>query len=179
MKNFIDKLSDVYYSIRRFLYYSKEFFIYDLPYFFKNLWNFRKELWRYRAYDYSGSLGLLRRGIEQTSILMNKNQRFVNTDKMVNKMNRFTYILKIFEDGLFEEEAEKELGIKYLFSGLNEPESLEQREINRKIMKKSTELEKSLLKELGDLLIGQDITKFPSKEYDEHFDGSGIQNWWD
>ena len=56
----------------------------------------------------------------------------------------------------------------------------EEKEMNRKYYNRVNELEEQEWNEFWEILKGQDYKKFDKdKDWDDQFDGSGIQGWWD
>jgi hypothetical protein len=180
---------------------------YDIPRFITNIWIFRKALYHHRWYSghhtvfyfMETSINDICNNIEKKG-----NEVKETAEKKVNKMKRAVEILYHFREDDFIDLAEKDLGIKlsdhdweFEDSGrgdgsfsLVEKETEEEKENNRKIFDRSYELEKNMLKELFEILEGQDYSKFEKyieggKYKDSHdlwisqFDGSGIKGWWD
>ena len=117
-------------------------------------------------------------------------------------MRRVVEILEHFRKEDFIDLAEQDLGINLISIDLEfesndddtfslvDNESEEEKEHNRKIYNKSTEIEESMYNELWEILKGQDYSKFekepegtPQDKLHDHwqnqFDGSGIRGWWD
>ena len=111
-----------------------EFFRYNLPAFFRNLWTFRKELYRYRAYDYSFTLRLFRRGLEQ---LVDNVQDGMEIDETrlpkIQQMERVIFLIKQLEDDTYIDRMEQQLGPLSLFTFDKREESEEELEHNRKV----------------------------------------------
>jgi hypothetical protein len=175
------------------------YFIYDFKYklykpviqWFKNIWKFRKELSNF--YDWNYDLSLLRKTIELNRNYIRDYGLEVNKTKdlKVSKMTRALYILNVFDKYEFMELAEKELGKQYVYqnlifescsdnsdlSVLKDTLTHEEKMLNEEIRQKSREIERTLWKELWQIIEGQDFRFFSN--YDEDYDGSGILTWWD
>jgi hypothetical protein len=177
------------------LYKIYEFFRRDLIRFFKNVWFFKKELYRFQPWDYSYNLSIFKRSIEKTLEYIDKNGIEVSSSRMkkVDKMKRVVEILGNIKTDSYIEMAEKEIGplinneIVFVPSEgkedcyeLLDNDTPEEREHNKKIFKRSRELEEQEWSELWEIIHGQDYSKFDkNKEWDTQFDGSGLRGWWD
>jgi hypothetical protein len=108
-------------------------------------------------------------------------------------MRRAIEIIKNYNDDNYINMAEKELG-NLILNGFgfepsdNHPDCFvlvdkdtpEEKEHNRKIFKRSNELEEQEWNELMYILKGQDYSKFDGDvDFDKQFDGSGMRGWWD
>jgi len=125
-----------------------------------------------------------------------------SSEKKIRKMRRVVEILEHFRKEDFIDLAEQDLGINLISRDLEfesndddtfslvDNESEEEKEHNRKIYNKSTEIEESMYNELWEILKGQDYSKFekepegtPQDKLHDHwqnqFDGTGIRGWWD
>jgi len=171
-------------------------FRYDIPGFFRNLWVLRKALWKYRWYGgHHTVFPLMADAIKDmhTNIEKRGVEELLSKGKKVEAMKRCVYLLNLFADDGFVEEAEKELGLEMTFRNHFEPLedrpdlyklvedlTIQEHEINKCILKRAHEMQKDGWKELIHLLDGQDYSEF-KKENDflDQFDGSGIMGWWD
>jgi hypothetical protein len=166
----------------------------DLWKFFKNVWAFRRELWEHRWWDYRFTIIMLRRSLVIMEKGMHDGMEIRETrDKKIEKMKRAIQILNNISDDSYISMAEKELGNLVMkpmeFIPLEENPELyemvdnetpEEAEHNRKIFKRSTELEQQEWQELWQIFQGQDYDKFNKEEdWNEQFDGSGLKGWWD
>ena len=173
-----------------------ETFRYDLPRFFRTLWVFRKALWNYRWYGGHHSVfPFMADAIEDIHINVEKRgiEEWVSKGKKVEAMKRCVYLLNLFAEDNFVEEAEKELGLEMIFRNHFEPledrpdlyemvEDLteEEKKINERILRRAHDMQKKGWKDLMHLLKGQNYSKFNKKsEFLDQFDGSGIRGWWD
>lgn len=191
-----NKVSDFYNLFRR-----------DIPSFIKNVWFFRKELWRFRWWDYSFNLDIFRRSLEKTSkeLEVRGNEIDETRLKKVAKINRVIELLGHIRSDLYIEMAEKELGelkkMKINFEDvpdqpgyyrLVDNENPDDVNHNRKVYRRSDEIEAQEWKELWRILEGQDHSEYSKivenateeekREKDlwkEWFDGSGMKHWWD
>jgi len=171
-------------------------FRYDLPRFFRNLWVFRKALWNYRWYGGHHSVfPLMADAIKDmhTNIEERGIEEWISKEKKVEAMKRCVYLLNLFANDDFIEEAEKELGLEMIlnthFVPLEDRPDLyemvndvtkKEKKINERILRRAHDMQKKGWKELMHLLDGQDYSKFSKKsEFLDQFDGSGIRGWWD
>ena len=196
--NFSDSFDDsIKTLIRRNTWWYKtyEFFRYDLPRFFKNIWRFRKALWNHYWYDHHGTLMFLEIGLSHISDNTEKYGIEVDKSRLkkVEKMRRVVQLIKNYNEDLYIEMAEKELGEIIMkkpefkpteqnpdFFELVDNETPEEKEHNLKVYSRATELEESEWNELCEILKGQDYNKFNKEtDFDQQFDGSGLRGWWD
>ncbi len=173
-----------------------ELFRYDIPRFFRTLWVLRKALWNYRWYGGHHSVfPLMADAIKDmyTHIEERGIEELVSKDKKVEAMKRCVYLLNLFAEDNFVEEAEKELGVEMVFRNRfvalkDRPDYFEmvndlteeEHKTNEQILKRAHDVQSKGWKELIHLIKGQNYSKF-KKEVDfiEQFDGSGIRGWWD
>jgi len=173
-----------------------ELFRYDIPGFFRNLWVFRKALWKYRWYGGHHSVFTLMADAVKdmhTNIEERGIEEWISKEKKVEAMKRCVYLLNLFANDDFIEEAEKELGVEMIlnthFVPLEDRPDLyemvndvtkKEKKINERILRRAHDIQKKGWKELMHLLDGQDYSKFSKKsEFLDQFDGSGIRGWWD
>ena len=180
--------------------YSKTHTLYitlfhDIPYFIKNMWNFKKELYEYRPWDYTFNLNMLKKSLEQTCDYIEKYgiEEKTSKSKKVKKIKRAVEIIENIVEHKYIDIIENKLGYKvklnYEFTPVEEVDEdgehlLEMKTINtniaklnKKVYKLSDALEEKEWKELCSILQGQDITKH--NNFNKHFNGSGMRNWWD
>jgi hypothetical protein len=115
-------------------------------------------------------------------------------NKKIKKIKRVIEIINNIDESRYIGLAEKELGeLKNRDGWFDDVEdTLEEKEHNKKVFDRSTELEKQDFEELWLILKGQDHEDFrkiydqlPEEEKFKHdhwenwYDGSGIKNWWD
>lgn len=170
---------------------------YDIPSFFRSLWIFRKALWSYRWYSgHHGVFDFMSAAIKDihTNVEERGIEEWVSKGKKVEAMKRLVYLLDMFNNETFIEEAEKELGKTYIYrdysfvpyaenpgyyemvSNLTDEEDNH----NDVILKRAHEIQTKGWEELIHLIKGQDYSKFSKKsEFLDQFDGSGIRGWWD
>lgn len=173
-----------------------ELFRYDLPRFFRNIWVFRKAMWNYYWYGGHHSVfTLMATAVKDmhTNIEERGIEEWVSKGKKVEAMKRCVYLLNLFANDDFIEEAEKELGVEMIlnthFVPLEDRPDLyemvndvteEQKKVNERILRRAHDMQKKGWKELMHLLNGQDYSKFKKDvEFLDQFDGSGIRGWWD
>lgn len=176
-------------------YKTYEVFRYKLPMFFKNIWYFRKELWRFRGWDYTFNLEIFGRSLEKSvhTLEFYGHEIDLTRLKKVEKMKRVIQIIKNVNDSNYVSMAEAELGeLKNTDFWFDKEDTPEEKEHNKKVFDRSTELEKQDFEELWKILKGQDPDEY-KKIYDQlsdeekmnysnwenWFDGSGIKHWWD
>jgi hypothetical protein len=113
--------------------------------------------------------------------------------KKVEKMRRVIQLIKNYNEDLYIEMAEKELGELILHKLEFEPapdhpgsyqlvdkDTPEEKEHNRKVYTRSREIREQEWAELWDAIKGQDYSKFDENiDFDDQFDGSGLRGWWD
>lgn len=175
-------------------YKTYDFFRRGIPNFVKNVWFFRKELWNFRGWDYSYNLQLFARSLESTSNLLEfhgyENEKTKN--KKVAKIKRVIYLLHRIRTDQYISDAEKELGELKNTDFFSREDTNEEREHNRKVFDRATELENMEYEELWKILKGQDKKEFDEiyknlsdeekmnfDHWENWYDGSGIKNWWD
>ena len=191
---FAKSLKKLYWQ-NTWLYKVYSFLRYDLPRFFKNIWKFRKALYNHYWFDHHGTLMFMEIGL--TDIANNIEKRGIEVDssrlKKVEKMRRAIQLIKNYNEDLYIEMAEKELGELVMHDWEFKPtddnpdlfelvdkDTPEEKEHNRKIFARAKKIEEEEWVELWDILKGQDYRKFDmEKDFDNQFDGSGLRGWWD
>lgn len=176
-------------------YKTYSLFRYDLPRFFGNIWTFRKALWNTYWWDHHGPLMHLE--IALTRMADNLETHGLEVDesrlKKVAKMRRVVELIKNYNNDLYIEMAEAELGEvihhpwefedvpdRPGFSQLVDKDTPEEKEHNRKVFARAREIGEAEWAELWSILKGQDHSKFdPEKDWTEQFDGSDLRGWWD
>ncbi len=166
----------------------------DLWTFLKNVWSFRRELWAHRWWDYSFTLLMLRRSLVIMEKGMHAGMEIPETrEKKIEKMQRAIQILDNIIDSRYIGMAEAELGeIHYrelsfkLIEGsenlyeLEDEDTPEEKEHNKKVYERSNELETAEWTELWKILEGQDYSKIDKNaDWNSQFDGTGLKGWWD
>jgi len=172
-------------------------FKYKIPNFLRNVWLFRRELTEFRWWDYGYTLSMLRRSLEIMATKFEKDgiEEDISRMKKVDKMRRAIEILSNVRGVAHIEMAEKELG--KLFSGpvefkeseshpgsyeLVDNETPQEKDHNRKVFNRASEIEESEWKELWEIFKGQDCKSCKlgkKKSWNDWFDGSGMRGWWD
>lgn len=176
-------------------YKTYSLFRYDLPRFFKNVWHFRKALYNHYWFDHHGTLMFLETGLTDISDTIEKYGIEIDSSRLkkVEKMRRAVQLIKNYNQDLYIEMAEKELGELVLhdwefktlednpdLSELIDKDTPEEKEHNRKVFERAREIGEQEWKELWTIMEGQDYSKFDNnKDFDEQFDGSGLRGWWD
>lgn len=171
-----------------------ELFRYKLPLLFKNIWYFRKELWDFRGWDYTFNLQLFARSLAKTAeVLKDGNEIDKTRLKKVEKIQRVIYLIERIKTENYISDAENELGkLKNISSWFKDDDSPEEKEHNRKVFERSSEIEQQEWNELWTILRGQNIQEYKdlmdslSDEKKENtdvwgdwFDGSDMRGWWD
>lgn len=145
-----------------------EFIRWDFWNFFKNVWKFKKQLLKHREFDSYYSLQMFQRSLEILLDNMKKYSYHETKNLKIQKLERTIELLNWHTKDLFIELAEKELGIELIFedgfSRITDDE--------RKVFKRSDEIEKESWIELMKLLKGQESLELVE------FDGSGLKSWW-
>jgi hypothetical protein len=184
-------------------YKTYETIRYKIPYFFKNIYKFRQVLWEHRWWDYRFTLTTLRTSLEIMEKGMHDGMEvYESRSKKIEKMQRAIQILKNIEDGDYISMAEAELGeiVHHPwefedaedspgFYQLVDKDTPEEKEHNRKVYERADELEAQEWNELWEILKGKNYKEYyetlseKEKEnpnnFNEWFDGSGLQGWWD
>jgi hypothetical protein len=171
------------------IYKTYSFFRYGIAGFIRNIFYFRNEMYEFRWWDYRFNLTLFRKSIEKTAKTIKEKGIEVDESRLkkVAAMERLIHIMKTIEKDDFIELAEKELGeIKHHpfefedvpdkpgYSRLVDNETDEEKEHNRKVFKRSHEIEEEYWDEMVKIIRGQkDI-----KDYKD-YDGTGMRGWWD
>lgn len=162
--------------------------------FLQNVWYFRRQLWDFRWWDYSFSLNLFARSLQNMADNLEVKGIEVDTSRLkkVQKMRRAVEIIGNIRGVNYIEMAEKELGelkpVKYLFT-MTDTELYEMTKEgenedllhNERVYKRANEIEEAEWAELWQIFKGQDIKKYNPKkqDWDKWFDGSDTRGWWD
>ena len=163
-----------------------EFIRWDFWNFFKNVWKFKKQLLKHREFDSYYSLQMFQRSLEILLDNMKKYSYHETKNLKIQKLERTIELLNWHTKDLFIELAEKELGIELIFEDLFielaekelgielifEDSFLKITDDERKVFKRSDEIEKESWIELMKLLKGQESLELVE------FDGSGLKSWW-
>ncbi len=196
---FYEKIEIYYNRLKEFVvsfYYRNKHRIIDFYSmvfrFFKNVYIYRKEL--SNDYAYSVNLGFLQKSIERTCHYIENygHEEDVSRMKKVSAMKRAIYILNVYNNDSFLEEAEKMLGIKYQYEN-NFMDYLEKMEngnylykghTNKEVDKQNSELiecshklENEYWDELMRIIKGIHILN--PNDWDIKYDGSDLRRWWD
>lgn len=167
----------------------------DIPNFIKNVWRFKSALWNHVWWDHHGALEFLQISLTHMSNNVEKYGFEVDESRLkkVEKMRRAAQLIKNYNEHLYSEMAEKELG-EIFYNGIEfeecpdhpgyfqlvDNDTPEEKEHNKKVYSRAREIETQEWNELFEILKGQDYTQFNSTEdFDNQFDGSGLKNWWD
>ena len=145
-----------------------EFIRWDFWNFFKNVWKFKKQLLKHREFDSYYSLQMFQHSLEILLDNMKKYSYHETKNLKIQKLERTIELLNWHTKDLFIELAEKELGIELIF----EDSFLKITDDERKVFKRSDEIEKESWIELMKLLKGQESLELVE------FDGSGLKSWW-
>lgn len=189
------------------LYKFYSFFRYTAPRFCKNVWKYRKPLTNSYWWDQAATLEFLKISIAHSADMIEKHGNEIDESRLkkVAAMRRTAELIKNYNEDNYIEMAEAELGdlIHHGFqfedvpdqpgySRLVDLDTPEEAAHNRKVYDRSTEIGQQEWHELWSLLKGQDINEYrkisdaATEEekkkgdlYDNWFDGSGINGWWD
>ena len=188
-------------------YKTYSLFRYDIPRFIKNVWRFRKPLANHYWWDHHSSLQFLEISLLNMSDNLEKHGNEIDLPrfKKVAAMRRAIELIRNYNEDLYIEMAEAELGevIHYDwefediedkpgYSRLVEEDTPEERKHNKKVFDRVRQIEENEWDELFKILKGQDykeyrkLVKLDKKKeikndnlWDEWFDGSGLNGWWD
>jgi hypothetical protein len=175
-----------------------DLFRYDIPRFFRNLWLFRKNLWNHTWYNGDSSvLPWVKTAVDDMAWRIEKHGHEVDESRLkkVAKMRRLSYLIDVCVKDEFIDEAEKELGFKYVYYPfefeevlgndklyeLKQNETPEDKENNSKLLNRSHEIQKEYWEELCEIIKGPDYDELRNSEedWDEKYDGSDLRAWWD
>ena len=182
----------------RWYWKTWDLFRYDIPRFFRNLWLFRKNLWNHTWYNGDGSvLPWVKTAVDDMAWRIEKYGHEVDESRMkkVAKMKRLSYLIDVSVNDLFIDEAEKDLGFKYVYYPLEFEEVLgndkvyqlkqnetpEDKENNSKLLNRSHEIQKEYWEEICSIIKGPDYDAISASEedWDKLYDGSDLRAWWD
>lgn len=175
-----------------------DLFRYDIPRFFRNLWLFRKNLWNHTWYNGDSSvLPWVKTAVDDMAWRIEKHGHEVEESRMkkVAKMRRLSYLIDVCVKDEFIDEAEKELGFKYVYYPfefeevlgndkvyqLKQNETPEDKENNSKLLNRSHEIQKEYWEEICSIIKGPDYDAMRASEedWDKLYDGSDLRAWWD
>ena len=175
-----------------------DLFRYDIPRFFRNLWLFRKNLWNHTWYNGDSSvLPWVKTAVDDMAWRIEKYGHEVDESRMkkVAKMRRLSYLIDVCVKDEFIDEAEKELGFKYVYYPfefeevlgndkvytLKQNETPEDKENNSKLLNRSHEIQKEYWEELCAIIKGPDydVMRASDEDWDKLYDGSDLRAWWD
>jgi len=185
----------MWHESRIYKFYS--IFRYGIPRFITNIWRFKKILWTHQWWDYRYHLELMHTSLS----LMEKNVRKYgyeideSRNKKTSKMRRAIELMENKINDNYIDRAELVLGDLILHdwefedvedkpgcSRLIDNEKPEEKEYNKKIYDYAQDLEQEEWDELWKIYRGQDPyikTIGNESHYDDYFDGSGLNTWWD
>lgn len=175
-----------------------DLFRYDIPRFFRNLWLFRKNLWNHTWYNGDSSvLPWVKTAVDDMAWRIEKYGHEVDESRLkkVAKMRRLSYLIDVCVKDEFIDEAEKELGFKYVYYPfefeevlgndkaytLKQNETPEDKENNSKLLNRSHEIQKEYWEEICAIIKGPDYDAMRASEedWDKLYDGSDLRAWWD
>ena len=188
-------------------YKTYSLFRYDIPRFIKNVWKFRAPLSNHYWWDHHAVLEFNRIAFEDMADKMEKwgNEIDVSRLKKVKAMRRAAELIRNYNEDLYIEMAEAELGEivhhpwefeevpdKPGYSQLKDFDTEEEKEHNRKVFERTREIQEAEWAELWTIIKGQDHSEYKkisvslTKEkqikedpYYKWFDGTGLRGWWD
>ena len=167
----------------RWYWKTWDLFRYDIPRFFRNLWLFRKNLWNHTWYNGDSSvLPWVKTAVDDMAWRIEKYGHEVDESRMkkVAKMRRLSYLIDVCVKDEFIDEAEKELGFKYVYYPfefeevlgndkvytLKQNETPEDKENNSKLLNRSHEIQKEYWEELCAIIKGPDYDAMRASEED-------------
>ena len=175
-----------------------DLFRYDIPRFFRNLWLFRKNLWNHTWYNGDSSvLPWVKTAVDDMAWRIEKHGHEIEESRMkkVVKMRRLSYLIDVCVKDEFIDEAEKELGFKYVYYPfefeevlgndkvytLKQNETPEDKENNSKLLNRSHEIQKEYWEEICAIIKGPDydVMRASEEDWDKLYDGSDLRAWWD
>ena len=175
-----------------------DLFRYDIPRFFRNLWLFRKNLWNHTWYNGDSSvLPWVKTAVDDMAWRIEKYGHEVDESRLkkVAKMRRLSYLIDVCVKDEFIDEAEKELGFKYVYYPfefeevlgndkaytLKQNETPEDKENNSKLLNRSHEIQKEYWEEICAIIKGPDYDamRASDEDWDKLYDGSDLRAWWD
>jgi len=175
-----------------------DLFRYDIPRFLRNLWLFRKNLWNHTWYNGDSSvLPWVKTAVDDMAWRIEKYGHEVDESRLkkVAKMRRLSYLIDVCVKDEFIDEAEKELGFKYVYYPfefeevlgndkeytLKQNETPEDKENNSKLLNRSHEIQKEYWEEICAIIKGPDYDAMRASEedWDKLYDGSDLRAWWD
>lgn len=175
-----------------------DLFRYDIPRFFRNFWLFRKNLWNHTWYNGDGSvLPWVKTAVDDMAWRIEKYGHEVDESRLkkVVKMRRLSYLIDVCVKDEFIDEAEKELGFKYVYYPfefeevlgndkvytLKQNETPEDKENNSKLLNRSHEIQKEYWEEICAIIKGPDydVMRASDEDWDKLYDGSDLRAWWD
>jgi len=188
-------------------YKTYSLFRYDIPRFIKNVWKFRKPLADHYWWDHHAMLKFMEVGFDDMAEKIEKHGLEVDISRLkkVKAMKRAAELIRNYNQDLYIEMAEKELGKVILYdwefeevedkpgySRLVDNDTEDEKEHNRKVFKRAREIGDQEWKELWRILQGQDheeykkiseaLTEEEKRAQDHYykwFDGSDLRGWWD
>ncbi len=188
-------------------YKTYSLFRHDIPRFISNVWRFRKPLANHYWWDHNALLQFMEVGLEEMGDNLEKYGLEVDVSRLkkVKSIKRAAELIRNYNQDLYIEMAEKELGKVILYdwefeevedkpgySRLVDNETEDEKEHNRKVFKRAREIGDQEWKELWRILQGQDheeykkiseaLTEEEKRAQDHYykwFDGSDLRGWWD
>jgi hypothetical protein len=177
-----------------FFYKIHDTLICGIPNFLKNIWFLRRGLYHHRWWDTNGLLMIISDTLKEKSEKVEKFGLEIDETRLkkVEKMRRCVEILENIINDDYLEISEKELGELFykkiqfvkisenpdLFkmeSGLDDTQEIH----NKKVYKRSEEINQKEWEELLSILKGTDYKDVSDKPYEEWYDGSDYRSWWD
>jgi hypothetical protein len=191
------------------IYKSYSLFRYDIWRFIANIWRFKKALWNHQWWDYRYSLDMLSTSLTlmEKNLRLHGNEVEESRNKKVAKIQRALELLKNNADDNYIERAEEVLGKlpewDWEFedagngcSRLVDKDTPEEKEHSKKVFDYARKLEQEEWNELWEIFKGQDNSEYEKyfqenkskytdedeidyKPYNDWFNGSGMNSWWD
>ena len=181
-------------------YKTYEFFRYDLHNGIKNIIFFWRVIWRFRSWDANFQMKILARSLEPLAHTLEHHGNEVEIPRMkkVAKIKRAIEILNNQTQDNYIDIAERELGYEIdmtygifgVKDGEEEPQSV--KDANSKVYLLADEIKEKEWQELWKIFEGQNINAYimltdrlsqeekrEKDHWNEWFDGTGIDGWWD
>lgn len=164
MKKFIEKLKDLMWDIRYYVYTVPKDHYYRVKWFFSNLKRFWVTLWEYRTYDYAYNFILFADSLEWLATqIENGVEEERSATKKAKAIRELVFLLRNLVDD-FEINIQDYRNIC---------------ECNEAYLEKRNEC----LNRIHQIIKGQDESNtLRSEDYDdwvEKFDGTGYEGWWE
>ena len=164
MKKFIEKLKDLMWDIRYYIYRVPKDYYYKVKWFFSNLKRFWTTLWEYRTWDYAYSFVLFADSLEWLATQIENGPEDERSVK--KKVTAIRELVSLIRDLVDEDDF-----------GLNYSDFRDVAEFNKEYIR----IKDEHLNRIYQILRGQNY-ELHFEDYDEwveKFDGTGYEGWWE